>query len=123
LLSYRGYWTRVLLDILKKHRGNVSIKVNWWFIWVTLWDILAFLMPACCCLPFCIVGYQNILWIARCWWDGLLRSSTSKLHKWSSYNQYCWSCDRNCVSWLMCEKDWPLSIVGSWWSWRGCYGS
>eukprot|EP00245_Coleochaete_scutata_P017281 TRINITY_DN8407_c0_g1_i2.p1 TRINITY_DN8407_c0_g1~~TRINITY_DN8407_c0_g1_i2.p1 ORF type:complete len:473 (-),score=100.21 TRINITY_DN8407_c0_g1_i2:181-1599(-) len=26
LLSYRGYWTRVLLDILKKHRGNVSIK-------------------------------------------------------------------------------------------------
>jgi histone acetyltransferase MYST1 len=28
LLSYRGYWTRVLLDILKKHRSNVSIKVN-----------------------------------------------------------------------------------------------
>lgn len=27
LLSYRGYWTRILLDILKKHRGNVSIKV------------------------------------------------------------------------------------------------
>ncbi|XP_024374032.1 putative MYST-like histone acetyltransferase 1 [Physcomitrium patens] len=26
LLSYRGYWTRILLDILKKHRGNVSIK-------------------------------------------------------------------------------------------------
>ncbi|XP_057838519.2 histone acetyltransferase of the MYST family 1 isoform X2 [Cryptomeria japonica] len=25
-LSYRGYWTRVLLDILKKHRGNISIK-------------------------------------------------------------------------------------------------
>jgi len=28
LLSYRGYWTRVLLDILKKHRSNVSIKVS-----------------------------------------------------------------------------------------------
>ena len=28
LLSYRGYWTRILLDILKKHRGNVSIKVR-----------------------------------------------------------------------------------------------
>ncbi|MCO5603996.1 hypothetical protein L7F22_058153 [Adiantum nelumboides] len=26
LLSYRGYWTRVLLDIIKKHRGNLSIK-------------------------------------------------------------------------------------------------
>ncbi|XXG39887.1 hypothetical protein AAC387_Pa01g0736 [Persea americana] len=27
LLSYRGYWTRVLLDILKKHKSNISIKV------------------------------------------------------------------------------------------------
>ncbi|TYG72246.1 hypothetical protein ES288_D04G004900v1 [Gossypium darwinii] len=26
LLSYRGYWTRVLLDILKKRKGNISIK-------------------------------------------------------------------------------------------------
>ncbi|XVE55412.1 hypothetical protein DITRI_Ditri03aG0156600 [Diplodiscus trichospermus] len=26
LLSYRGYWMRVLLDILKKHKGNISIK-------------------------------------------------------------------------------------------------
>nr|GLL44475.1 histone acetyltransferase of the MYST family 1-like [Ipomoea trifida] len=26
MLSYRGYWTRVLLDILKKHKGNISIK-------------------------------------------------------------------------------------------------
>ncbi|KAG4968740.1 hypothetical protein JHK87_034391 [Glycine soja] len=26
LLSYIGYWTRVLLDILKKHKGNISIK-------------------------------------------------------------------------------------------------
>ncbi|KAG7032752.1 Histone acetyltransferase of the MYST family 1 [Cucurbita argyrosperma subsp. argyrosperma] len=26
LVSYRGYWTRVLLDILKKHKGNISIK-------------------------------------------------------------------------------------------------
>ncbi|TYI85565.1 hypothetical protein E1A91_D04G005000v1 [Gossypium mustelinum] len=26
LLSYRGYWTRVLLDLLKKHKGNISIK-------------------------------------------------------------------------------------------------
>lgn len=26
LLSYRGYWTRVLLQILKRHRGNLSIK-------------------------------------------------------------------------------------------------
>lgn len=26
LLSYRGYWTRVLLDILKKHKSNISIK-------------------------------------------------------------------------------------------------
>ncbi|KAF4358072.1 hypothetical protein G4B88_021821 [Cannabis sativa] len=26
LLSYRGYWTRVLLDILKKHKANISIK-------------------------------------------------------------------------------------------------
>ncbi|QHO33508.1 Histone acetyltransferase of the MYST family [Arachis hypogaea] len=26
LLSYTGYWTRVLLDILKKHKGNISIK-------------------------------------------------------------------------------------------------
>jgi hypothetical protein len=36
LLSYRGYWTRILLDILKKHRGNVSIKVTCWFFWVVL---------------------------------------------------------------------------------------
>ncbi|MFQ6653596.1 hypothetical protein Gotur_024914 [Gossypium turneri] len=28
LLSYRGYWTRVLLDILKKHKRNISIKVS-----------------------------------------------------------------------------------------------
>ncbi|KAG6774188.1 hypothetical protein POTOM_021539 [Populus tomentosa] len=28
LLSYRGYWTRVLLDILKRHKGNISIKVR-----------------------------------------------------------------------------------------------
>ncbi|XP_022768250.1 histone acetyltransferase of the MYST family 1 isoform X2 [Durio zibethinus] len=28
LLSYRGYWTRVLLDILKKHKGNISIKAE-----------------------------------------------------------------------------------------------
>lgn len=28
MLSYRGYWTRVLLDILKKHKGNISIKVS-----------------------------------------------------------------------------------------------
>jgi MOZ/SAS family len=27
MLSYRGYWTRVLLEILKKHKGNISIKV------------------------------------------------------------------------------------------------
>lgn len=27
LLSYRGYWTRVLLEILKKQKGNISIKV------------------------------------------------------------------------------------------------
>ncbi|KAK9110613.1 hypothetical protein Sjap_018673 [Stephania japonica] len=26
LLSYKGYWTRVLLDILKKHKSNISIK-------------------------------------------------------------------------------------------------
>ncbi|XP_027341323.1 histone acetyltransferase of the MYST family 1 isoform X1 [Abrus precatorius] len=26
MLSYKGYWTRVLLDILKKHKGNISIK-------------------------------------------------------------------------------------------------
>ncbi|GAQ84306.1 Histone acetyltransferase MYST family [Klebsormidium nitens] len=26
LVSYRGYWTRVLLDILKRHRGSISIK-------------------------------------------------------------------------------------------------
>ncbi|PHT28794.1 hypothetical protein CQW23_31611 [Capsicum baccatum] len=26
MLSYRGYWTYVLLDILKKHKGNISIK-------------------------------------------------------------------------------------------------
>ncbi|GER40355.1 histone acetyltransferase family protein, partial [Striga asiatica] len=26
LMSYRGYWKRVLLDILKKHKGNISIK-------------------------------------------------------------------------------------------------
>ncbi|PHU10389.1 hypothetical protein BC332_22249 [Capsicum chinense] len=26
MLSYRGYWTHVLLDILKKHKGNISIK-------------------------------------------------------------------------------------------------
>ncbi|KAK1315201.1 putative MYST-like histone acetyltransferase 1 [Acorus calamus] len=25
-VSYKGYWTRVLLDILKKHKGNISIK-------------------------------------------------------------------------------------------------
>ncbi|MFQ6667716.1 hypothetical protein Gotur_033634 [Gossypium turneri] len=28
MLSYKGYWTRVLLDILKKHKGNISIKVS-----------------------------------------------------------------------------------------------
>lgn len=28
LVSYRGYWTRVLLDILKRHRGSISIKVG-----------------------------------------------------------------------------------------------
>jgi hypothetical protein len=27
-LSYKGYWTRVLLEILKKHKGNISIKVT-----------------------------------------------------------------------------------------------
>jgi len=27
LLSYRGYWTRVLVEILKKHKSNISIKV------------------------------------------------------------------------------------------------
>lgn len=26
LLSYRSYWTQVLLEILRKHRGNLSIK-------------------------------------------------------------------------------------------------
>ncbi|KAL6058153.1 Antigen peptide transporter 2 [Balamuthia mandrillaris] len=26
LLSYRSYWTQVLLEILRKHRGNISIK-------------------------------------------------------------------------------------------------
>lgn len=26
LLSYRGCWTRVLLDILKKHKGNISLQ-------------------------------------------------------------------------------------------------
>ena len=26
LLSFRSYWTNVLLEILKKHRGNLSIK-------------------------------------------------------------------------------------------------
>jgi len=26
LLSFRSYWTQVLLDILRKHRGNISIK-------------------------------------------------------------------------------------------------
>ncbi|KAK8284671.1 hypothetical protein V6Z12_D08G175900 [Gossypium hirsutum] len=28
LLSYRGYWTRFLLDILKKHKRNISIKMQ-----------------------------------------------------------------------------------------------
>merc|ERR1712060_695777 len=26
LVSYRGYWTRVLLNLLKNHRGSISIK-------------------------------------------------------------------------------------------------
>jgi histone acetyltransferase MYST1 len=26
LLSYRSYWAQVLLEILRKHRGNLSIK-------------------------------------------------------------------------------------------------
>jgi histone acetyltransferase MYST1 len=26
LLSFRSYWTQVLLEILRKHRGNLSIK-------------------------------------------------------------------------------------------------
>jgi len=26
LLSYRSYWTQVILEILQKHRGNISIK-------------------------------------------------------------------------------------------------
>jgi histone acetyltransferase MYST1 len=37
LLSYRGYWTRVLLEILKKHKGNISIKVTPFYL-----DILFF---------------------------------------------------------------------------------
>jgi hypothetical protein len=28
LLSYRSYWTRVLLNLIKKRRGTVSIKVK-----------------------------------------------------------------------------------------------
>lgn len=28
LLSYRGYWICVLLDILKKYKGNIFIKVR-----------------------------------------------------------------------------------------------
>jgi len=34
LLSYRGYWTRVLLDILKKHKGNISIKVSLFYFFL-----------------------------------------------------------------------------------------
>lgn len=26
LLSYRSYWTQVLLEVLRKHKGNISIK-------------------------------------------------------------------------------------------------
>lgn len=25
-MSYRSYWTRVVLDVLKEHKGNLSIK-------------------------------------------------------------------------------------------------
>jgi histone acetyltransferase MYST1 len=32
LVSYRGYWTRVLLEILKKHKSNISIKVSTVFL-------------------------------------------------------------------------------------------
>ena len=39
LLSYRGYWTRVLLDILKKHKGNISIKVRIFFIFLGLGEV------------------------------------------------------------------------------------
>ena len=26
LVSYRGYWTRVILNVLKDHQGSISIK-------------------------------------------------------------------------------------------------
>lgn len=28
LKSYRSYWTRVLLNAIKKHKSNISIKVS-----------------------------------------------------------------------------------------------
>ena len=45
LLSYRGYWTRVLLDILKKHKSNISIKVKHTFI--LLYQVLFYLLAPC----------------------------------------------------------------------------
>lgn len=26
LVSYRGYWTRIILNVLKDHQGTISIK-------------------------------------------------------------------------------------------------
>lgn len=53
LLSYKGYWTRVLLDILKKHKGNISIKVRF-----------SVLVRAFFSLNNCVHG--NVV----CFWDG-----------------------------------------------------
>jgi hypothetical protein len=45
LVSYRGYWTRVLLEILKKHKSNISIKVS----------TVSFSLSLPCCVSFYII--------------------------------------------------------------------
>lgn len=46
LLSYRGYWTRVLLEILKKHKSNISIKVSTLFHFLLSYFVaLVFVVP------------------------------------------------------------------------------
>ena len=45
LVSYRGYWTRVLLEILKKHKSNISITVSTVFLSYSISLIVLFFSP------------------------------------------------------------------------------
>jgi hypothetical protein len=64
LLSYRGYWTRVLLDILKKHKGNISIKVSPFHIFLLMFGNAKFkfiCLQIKVHLSFCLFGLNLLL--------------------------------------------------------------